>query len=82
MRSKGGASITSTLEARAETGRHYNAVVEFRRQSQACFPHSRHVRIVKESIDRFATALPRLAVARERHVTMIMADTVDSPPLF
>jgi hypothetical protein len=38
MRSKGGASITSTLEARAETGRHYNAVVEFRRQSRACFP--------------------------------------------
>lgn len=77
MRSEGGASITSSMAARAETGRHYNAVGEFGDELGCASPRLRHIRIVEESIDRFANALPRLAIARERWLIMILADTVD-----
>ena len=37
---------------------------------------------LKERTDRFANALPRLGIGRERRIVMIMLDTVDFPPVF
>ena len=35
-----------------------------------------------ERVDRFANALPRLGIGRERRIAMIMLDTVDFPAVF
>ena len=37
---------------------------------------------LKERTDRFANALPRLGIGRERRIVLIMLDTVDFPPVF
>ena len=37
---------------------------------------------LKERCDRFANALPRLGIGRERRILLIMLDTVDLPPVF
>lgn len=37
---------------------------------------------LKERTDRFANALPRLGIGRERRIVLILLDTVDFPPVF
>jgi 4-hydroxybenzoate-CoA ligase len=37
---------------------------------------------LKERTDRFANALPRLGIGRERRIALILQDTVDFPPVF
>jgi hypothetical protein len=61
MHSKRGASITPSLAAHAETGRHYDAAVVVGDELGLASPPSRHVRISKDRIDRFANALPSSA---------------------
>jgi 4-hydroxybenzoate-CoA ligase len=85
--------MTSDPETRAtRTNAPYNAAVEFvdsnvargRGNKVAFIDPKRQLTyaLLKERTDRFANALPRLGIGRERRIVLIMLDTVDLPPVF
>jgi benzoate-CoA ligase family protein len=82
----------ATSQPSESTSRPYNAAVEFvdrhvmqNRGAKLAFLDARRSLTyaqLKERTDRFANALPRLGIGRERRIALILLDTVDFPPVF